>query len=111
MPIHKRDRSFQKIVDQVDIDNIPAEFIHSMSLILENGDSIVFEGADLAEIEEDNIFSFLMSAVHELSEDYGSPVTDLQVVIDYKELEKQVRTMTSKILNKDVDDDKGNTSV
>ena len=91
MPIHKRDRSFQKIVDQVDIDNIPAEFIHSMSLILENGDSIVFEGADLAEIEEDNIFSFLMSAVHEL--------------------EKQVRTMTSKILNKDVDDDKGNTSV
>lgn len=41
-----------------------------------------------------------MTAVTELGEDYGSPVSDLQIIIDYKKLEKQVKSITSDLLEK-----------
>ena len=100
MPIHKRDRRFQKIISEVDIGEVPSEYIESVSLFFENGDEIVFEKEALESIEDENLFSFLMTAVTELGEDYGSPVSDLQIIIDYKKLEKQVKSITSDLLEK-----------
>jgi len=105
MPIHKRDRSFQKIISEVDIDEVPPEYVESISLFLENGDEIVFDKESLATIDEDNIFTFLMTAVEQLSEDYKSPVSDLQIMIDYKKLEKQVKSFTTDLLGKKENND------
>tara|TARA_B110000503_G_C7164851_1_gene421387 strand:- start:519 stop:851 length:333 start_codon:yes stop_codon:yes gene_type:complete len=110
MPIHKKDRSFQNIVRDVDIDEIPLDYIERLILILDNGDRIIFEGEDLEEIDEPNIVLFIMSAVDDLGEDYGSPVNDIEIVIDYTRLEQEVKKLTKNLLDKD-NNDPGDTSV
>ena len=51
-----------------------------------------------------------MAAVDDLGEDYGSPVQDLEIVIDYTKLESEVRSFTEKLLDKDKND-QSDTSV
>jgi hypothetical protein len=104
MPIHKKDRTFQNIVRDVDIDEVPVEFIERLILVLENDDRVIFEGDDLREIEEPNILMFIMSAVDELSADYGSPVSDIEIVVDYHRLEDQINSLTKNLLDKNKDD-------
>lgn len=110
MPIHKRDRSFQNIVRDVDIDEIPLEYIESLTLILENGDRVIFEDDALQAVDEPNIVLFIMSAVEQLGEDYGSPVRDLEIIINYNKLETEIMHLTKKLLDKDKNDT-GNSSV
>ena len=112
MPIHKKDRTFQNIVRDVDIDEIPLDYIERLILILDNGDRVIFDGDDLEEIDEPNIVLFIMSAVDDLARDYGSPVNDIEIVIDYTRLEQEVKRLTTNLLDKDGDDDdKGDTSL
>lgn len=111
MPIHKKDRSFQNIIREVDIDKIPLEFIQSLSLRLENGDRVIFDGEDLQEIEEDNIILFLISAIDELGEEYGSPIEDLEIIINYNRLEEEIQKLTKNLLDKDNPNDSSNTSL
>lgn len=110
MPIHKKDRSFQNIIRDVNIDEIPLDYVERLVLALENGDRVIFEGEDLQDIDEPNIILFIMSAVEELGEDYGSPVRDLEIVIDYARLEEEINKHTKKLLDKD-NNDQSNTSV
>lgn len=105
MPIHKRDRKFQKIVSEVDIDEVPSEYIEYISFLLENGDEVILEKDALHIVDNENLFSFLATAVTEISDDYGSSVSDLQIVIDYKKLEKQVKELTKDLLEKKNTDD------
>ena len=110
MPIRKKDRTFQNIIRDVDIGNVPLDYIERLILVLENGDRVIFEGDDIREIEEESIILFIMAAVDDLGEDYGSPVQDLEIVIDYTKLESEVRGLTEKLLDK-ADDDQSNPSV
>ncbi len=104
MPIHKKDRSFQNIVRDTDISEVPLDYVERLVLVLENGDRVLFEGEDLAEIEEPNIMLFIMSAVEDFSIDYGSPVKDLEIIIDYNKLENEIQDYTTKLLDKDRND-------
>jgi hypothetical protein len=110
MPIHKKDRSFQNIIRDVNIDEIPLDYVERLVLVLENGDRVIFEGEDLQDIDEPNIILFIMSAIDELGEDYGSPVRDLEIVVDYSRLEEEINKHTKNLLDKD-NNDQGNTSV
>jgi len=110
MPIRKKDRTFQNIIRDVDIGNVPLDYIERLILVLENGDRVIFEGDDIRDIEEESIIAFIMAAVDDLGEDYGSPVRDLEIVIDYNKLEAEVRNFTEKLLDKDKND-QSNTSV
>ncbi len=110
MPIRKKDRTFQNIIRDVDIGNVPLDYIERLILVLENGDRVIFEGDDIRDIEEESVILFIMAAVEDLGEDYGSPVRDLEIVIDYNKLESEVRGLTEKLLDK-VDDDQSDTSV
>ena len=47
MPIHKRDRNFQKIVSELHIKSVPTQYVQELALICENGDRINFHGDDL----------------------------------------------------------------
>jgi hypothetical protein len=104
MPIHKKDRSFQNILRDTPVDEVPLEFIDRLILCLENGDRVIFEGEDLQDVEEPNIVLFIMSAVDQLGEDYGSPVRDIEIVVDYVKLEDQIKNLTTNLLDKDKDD-------
>lgn len=110
MPIHKRDRSFENIVREVEIDKIPVEYIQTLTLVLESGDRVIFQGEDMSQIDEDNIVNFIMTVVDELGEEYDSPVRDLEFVINYSRLEQEISLMTSKLLNKEKNDDQGDIS-
>ena len=104
MPIHKKDRSFQNIVRDTDIDEVPLDYIERLILVLENGDRVIFDGEDMRDIEEPNIVLFIMSAIDDLGEDYGSPVSDIEIVIDYTRLEQEINTLTKNLLDKDKND-------
>ena len=97
MPIHKRDRNFQNIVSELDIQSVPTEYIQSLGLVCENGDRINFKGNDLKKFPEGDLVTGLIHLV----EDHGnmpSPVIDVEIVIDYVKLEKEVNERTSKLL-------------
>ena len=79
-------------------------YCSSVVLVLENGDRVIFEGEDLQEIEEPNIVLFIMSAVDDLGQDYGSPVRDCEIVIDYTKLEHEINKLTKNLLDKDKND-------
>lgn len=110
MPINKKDRSFQNIVREIDIEKIPVEYVETMTLILANGDRIIFDGEDLEEIEDDNIVAFVMAAAEELGEEYGSAVENLEIVINYSRLEQEISDRTEKLL-KGPSNDKSNPGV
>jgi len=104
MPIHKKDRTFQNILRDANIDEVPLEFVDRLILVLENGDRVIFEGEDLQDVDEPNIVLFILSAVEDLGEDYGSPVRDVEIVIDYNKLEDQINNLTKNLLDKKKDD-------
>lgn len=104
MAILKRDRSFQTIVSEINIKEIPIDYVQSVTLILENQDRVMFEGEDLAELDDENILNLIMGAADHLGEDYGSPVENIEIVINYSLLEQEVNTQTKKLLSKDSDD-------
>ena len=109
MPINKRDRSFQNIVREVDIEQVPVEYIDTLALVLKNGDRVEFAGSDLEEIEADNIVSFVMTVAEEIGDEHGSDINNVEIVINYSELEADIKEKVSKLLNKK--DDKSDPSV
>jgi len=99
MPIHKRNRSFQNIVRELDIQSIPAEFIQQLSLVCENGDRMTFEQPAIENIGEDDLVMTLIQLVED-NNDLESNVCDVEIVIDYRKLERTVSEQTDKLLRK-----------
>ena len=100
MPIHKRDRNFQKIVSELDIKSVPTQYIHQLTLICENGDRINFKGPDIDQLGEPDVVAALIRLVEE-NDDLISRVIDIEMVIDYTKLEADVKQQTEKILSND----------
>jgi hypothetical protein len=109
MPIKKKDRSFQNIVREIEIDQIPVEYIDTLTVVLQNGDRVLFEGEDLEDIEADNIVGFIMAVADELGEEHGSNIENIEIVVNYADLEQDVSEKVNKLLNKK--DDSSNTSL
>jgi len=109
MPIKKKDRSFQNIVREIEIDQVPVEYIDTLTVVLQNGDRVLFEGEDLEDIEADNIVSFIMAVADELGDEHGSNIENIEIVVNYADLEQDVSEKVNKLLNKK--DDSGNTSL
>jgi len=100
MPIHKRDRNFQNIVSELDVKSIPTEYIQQLNLVCENGDRIAFREDDLEEFQsDDDLVSGLINLV-EGNDDLQSRVIDVEIIVDYKKLENEVKSRTEKILSK-----------
>lgn len=100
MPIHKRDRNFQKIVSELHIKSVPTQYVQELALICENGDRINFHGDDLDQIGEEEVVATLIKLVED-NNDLISKIIDVEMVIDYTKLEKDVKTQTEKILKND----------
>jgi hypothetical protein len=109
MPIKKKDRSFQNIVREIEIDQVPVEYIDTLTVVLQNGDRVLFEGEDLEDIEADNIVGFIMAVADELGDEHGSNIENIEIVVNYADLEQDVSEKVNKLLNKK--DDSSNTSL
>jgi len=99
MPIHKRDRNFQNIVSELDVKSIPTEYIQQLNLVCENGDRIAFREQDLEDFQDDDLVFGLINLV-EGNNDLQSRVVDVEIIVDYKKLENEVKLKTEKILSK-----------
>ena len=64
MPIHKRDRNFQKIVSELHIKSVPTQYVQELALICENGDRINFHGDDLDQIGEEEVVATLICLLY-----------------------------------------------
>jgi hypothetical protein len=109
MPIKKKDRSFQNIVREIEIDQVPVEYIDTLTVVLQNGDRVLFEGEDLEDIEADNIVGCIMAVADELGDEHGSNIENIEIVVNYADLEQDVSEKVNKLLNKK--DDSSNTSL
>ena len=97
MPIHKRDRNFQNIVSELDIKSIPTEYIQNIGLICKDGYRVQFKGKEIKEFPGDDLVEGLINFV----EDNGqlpSPVIDVEIIIDYAKLEKDISKKTNELL-------------
>lgn len=100
MPIHKRDRNFQKIVSELEIKSVPTEFVQQLTLVCENGDRITFEDETIQTFQEEKDFVSAMIKLVEDNDDLQSNIVDVEIVINYKKLESEVNTKTEKLLKK-----------
>ena len=99
MPIHKRDRNFQNILRDLEIKSIPTEFIQQLSLVCDNGDRITFDGETLEEFDNGDLVVTLIQLVED-NDDLESNVCDVEIIIDYKKLEKDIAQRTDQLLRK-----------
>ena len=100
MPIHKRDRNFQKIVSELEIKSVPTEFVQQLTLVCETGDRITFEDETIQTFQEEKDFVSAMIKLVEDNDDLQSNIVDVEIVINYKKLESEVNTKTEKLLKK-----------
>jgi hypothetical protein len=95
MALIKRDRSFDDILNDVVMNELPVKFIATVNVVLNNGSSIVFEGADLEGL--DDIDTILKS--DELQE-YKDMIVDVQITMDSDLLKKSVTKHVAGLLAK-----------
>ena len=99
MPIHKRNRSFQRIISELEVKTIPGEYIQQLNLICENGDRIAFREEDIKEFADDDLVAGLINFVK--ASDIKTRVVDVEIVVDYIKLEEDVNKRTDQLLKHD----------
>jgi len=99
MPIHKRNRSFQRIISELEVKTIPGEYIQQLNLICENGDRIAFKEEDIKEFADDDLVAGLINFVE--ASDIKTRVVDVEIIVDYVKLEEDVNKRTDQLLKHD----------
>jgi len=99
MPIHKRDRNFQKIVNELEIKSVPTEFVQQLTLVCENGDRITFEDETIQTFQDEKDFISAMIKLVEDNDDLQSKIIDVEIVINYKKLEENIGNLTKQLLD------------
>ena len=97
MAIFRRDRSFAKIIDEVELETIPVHFIKRLRLYCEDGTAFIFEKEDLEKVE--SIEQILLTV------NISQPITDMNIELDYDGIEEDVTQNVNKLLNNDKKDD------
>lgn len=99
MPIHKRDRNFQKIVSELEIKSVPTEFVQQLTLVCENGDRITFEDETIQTFQDEKDFVSAMIKLVEDNDDLQSNIVDVEIIINYKKLEENIVNLTKQLLD------------
>ena len=99
MPIHKRDRNFQKIVNELETKSVPTEFVQQLTLVCENGDEIIFDEDTIKIYQEETDFITALIKLVEDNDDLQSKIIDVEIVINYKKLEENIGKLTKELLD------------
>jgi len=85
MPIDRKDRSFDRIFDEVDVHNVPSKFVMMVKIILHSGETI--EVRDLDEAS---------ALIHHISQE---EVADVQISLDYDKIKNHVTGEVKSVLS------------
>lgn len=95
MALIKRDRSFDDILNDVVMKDLPIKFIASIQVYLNNGAVIIFQGEDLEGVDE--IDTLLAS---EELDQYREMIMDVQITMDSDLLKGSVNKYVTGLLAK-----------
>lgn len=88
MPIERKDRSFDRIFDEITVDRIPTEFIKEIILYLADGTEQVIAGEDLIRIENQS----------DISAQVDATVIDVAIKLDYESIKEDVTVQVKGML-------------
>jgi hypothetical protein len=94
MAIYQRDRDFQNLFSQIEVDVIPIKFIQDVTCILKDGNKVVLDKSDFA-FESENAGD-LESILKNLP--FYDELQDLSIRIDYNLVESEVEAEVNTIL-------------
>ena len=96
MAISRRDRSFSKIINEVDVDTIPVHFIKRLKLTLDDGSLYIIEQD---EVQKASSVEELLMSMH-----IANQLVDMSIELDYEGIELDVTEKVTNLLNKDEDE-------
>lgn len=96
MAIYQRERDFQQIFADIEVDVIPLKFIRDVTCYLTDGSTVVLKEDDFTDDERDT--GNLESLIRNIS--FYDQVADLKIRIDYGRVEKYVVLDVDKLLNR-----------
>lgn len=88
MPIERKDRSFDKIFDEVTLDRIPMDYIKSIRVKFHDGTY-----TDLSKVELEN-----MTSEHDILRRFETDVLDVAITLDYNLIKKDVKSDVKNVL-------------
>ena len=95
MAIYKKDKSFSNILEDIQFDNIPIEYIHWIVLHLTDGRKLKIIPSELKNITDtDNLFD------DPRLEAIGPIVDDIEIVMDSDKLKNNVMQYVNSVLGK-----------
>lgn len=94
MAIYQRDRDFQQLFSEINVDIIPLRFVKEITCVLTDGTKVVLEESDFS-VEENG--DDLESMIKDL--EFYDQLADLRIHIDYARVERDVSSEVAKILS------------
>tara|TARA_B100000212_G_C27359799_1_gene527671 strand:- start:823 stop:1155 length:333 start_codon:yes stop_codon:yes gene_type:complete len=95
MPIRRKDRTFDAILDEIDFDNVPIAYIRQINLILEGNMVVKIDQNALKNVKDmDNLMASASL------EPYVDRIRDVEILIDNDKLKKDVTTSLKPLLSK-----------
>lgn len=104
MAIYQRNRGFQAIIDELEVNTIPIRFVRELICYLKDGR--VFELKRLEEVDDSttDLETFLKAL------DFFDELQDLKIHIDYEKVELDVTDQVTELLKR-VNDDQSDPGV
>lgn len=99
MAIYKRDRSFNKILNEVTMDTVPLQFIKRIRVSMRDGSVMTLGPEDVTEFN--SVDDLLMNST------ISADIADMAIELDHDLIENHVKTEIQSIL--DVVDNESNT--
>ena len=91
MPIERKDRSFDRIFDEVEVHSVPPKYLMAVQIVLATGDTIEVNDFDEAQVIIEN-----------LSRD---EVVDVNISLDYESIKSDVTGEVKSVLDSYFKDD------
>ncbi len=107
MAIYQKERHFQSIIRELDVETIPTRFVKDITCYLRDGSVFTLTNDEFCGVDSatDNI----ENVVKDL--EFFNLLADLKIQIDYDKVEKDVIVLVEQMLGPKTDNDQSNTSV
>jgi hypothetical protein len=91
MAIERKDRSFDKIFDQVTLDRIPMDYVMQIKISLLDGNIVHMDKDQISDIGDE------VDIVESLER---NDIADVEIQLDYESIKNDVSRKVKKVLNK-----------
>lgn len=93
MSIRKKDRSFEEMLREIHVEEVPVEYIEWIKVYLDDGSEVVFKKQDLTDIKTSN--EILTS---KLLEEHIDRIVDFEVMMDSNLIKTKVTRFVGALL-------------